>query len=67
MKRFLVFLLVAGLLIGSIVGLYLHQEKKYSDAALEAFRKSGEGGVSPEEMVDAVKTEFERITEYGTK
>lgn len=51
---------VAGgvVLAATVVAFYLQREKEYSELAAEAFAKSGEGGVSPSDMIAAVEAEF---------
>lgn len=51
---------VAGgvVLAATVIAFYLQKEKEYSELAAEAFAKSGEGGVSPSDMIAAVEAEF---------
>ena len=51
---------VAGgvVLAATVTAFALQREKEYSELAAEAFAKSGEGGVSPSDMIAAVEAEF---------
>lgn len=53
------FTIAGGVALAAVVtAFYLQREKEYSELAAEAFAKSGEGGVSPSDMIAAVEAEF---------
>lgn len=53
------FTIAGGVALAAVVtAFYLQKEKEYSDLAAEAFARSGEGGVSPSDMIAAVEAEF---------